>query len=100
MTCLFTKLHHNVHMPKRSSKQEKRLPDPVVWAHGIIQRISGEEPPPPAEPPADGKNPHAVAMGKLGGKKGGLARAKKLSKARRKEIAAKAAKARWRKKTA
>ena len=42
------------------------------------------------------KNKHAVALGRLGGLKGGPARAKKLSKKRRKEIAIKAAKARWR----
>lgn len=42
-----------------------------------------------------GKNPAAVALGRLGGQKGGAARAKKLSKKRRKEIAKKAAKARW-----
>jgi len=42
-----------------------------------------------------GKNPHAVALGRRGGKKGGPARAAKLSARRRKEIAKKAAKARW-----
>ena len=41
------------------------------------------------------KNPHAVALGKLGGKKGGKARAAKLSPERRSEIARLAAKARW-----
>jgi hypothetical protein len=41
------------------------------------------------------KNPHAVALGRLGGLKGGKARAKKLSKKKRIEIAKKAAKARW-----
>ncbi len=44
------------------------------------------------------KNPHAVALGKLGGSKGGKARAAKLSKVTRVEIATKAAKARWAKK--
>lgn len=39
------------------------------------------------------KNPHAVAMGKLGGKKGGPARAAKLSAKRRKAIATKASRA-------
>ena len=42
------------------------------------------------------KNPAAVALGRMGGKKGGPARAKKLSKKRRSEIAKKAAEARWR----
>lgn len=41
------------------------------------------------------KNPHAVSLGHLGGKKGGPARAEKLSAKKRKEIAVKAAKARW-----
>lgn len=38
---------------------------------------------------------HAVVLGKLGGSKGGVARAKSLTKERRSEIAKKAAKARW-----
>jgi hypothetical protein len=47
---------------------------------------------------AEEKNPAAVALGKLGGRKGGKARAEKLSPERRKEIAKKAAEARWAKK--
>ena len=45
----------------------------------------------------DGKNPAAVELGRLGGMKGGQARAKKLTKAQRKSIAKKAAAARWKK---
>jgi len=45
-----------------------------------------------------GKNPAAVELGKLGGLKGGKARAKKLSAKRRSETAKKAAAARWGKK--
>lgn len=41
------------------------------------------------------KNPAAVSLGRLGGLKGGKARAEKLSKARRSEIASNAAKTRW-----
>jgi len=41
------------------------------------------------------KNPAAVALGKLGGAKGGAARAAALSPAKRKAIAKKAAKSRW-----
>jgi hypothetical protein len=41
------------------------------------------------------KNPAAVALGKLGGPKGGRARAAKLSPEKRKEIAQRAAQARW-----
>jgi hypothetical protein len=43
------------------------------------------------------KNPAAVALGRLGGLKGGKARARSLSKAERKTIAKKAARARWKK---
>jgi hypothetical protein len=39
------------------------------------------------------KNPDAVALGKLGGKKGGPARAAKLTPEKRREIATKASKA-------
>jgi hypothetical protein len=49
-------------------------------------------PTPETEPPA--KNPHAQALGKLGGLKGGKARAAKLTPEQRAEIARKAA-ARW-----
>jgi hypothetical protein len=44
----------------------------------------------------DGKNPHAAALGRLGGLKGGRVRAERLSPARRREIARRAAEARWR----
>ena len=42
-----------------------------------------------------GKNPHAVALGRMGGLKGGKARAEKLSAYERTQIAKKAANARW-----
>lgn len=45
----------------------------------------------------DGKNPAAVALGKLGGLKGGKARANSLTPERRAEIAKKAAEKRWKK---
>lgn len=45
--------------------------------------------------PEPTKNPAAVALGRLGGLKGGKARAASLSKKERSEIAKKAAKARW-----
>ena len=41
------------------------------------------------------KNPNAVALGKLGGSKGGKIRAERLSAERRKEIARKAVMTRW-----
>jgi hypothetical protein len=42
-----------------------------------------------------GKNPFAAALGRLGAKKGGVARARALSSRRRREIARKAARQRW-----
>lgn len=45
--------------------------------------------------PDDGKNPAAVALGKLGGKKGGKARAANMTAEERSESAKKAAAARW-----
>lgn len=50
------------------------------------------------KPEESKKNPAAVALGRLGGLKGGKARAKNLSKKRRVDIAKKAAKKRWDKK--
>jgi len=46
----------------------------------------------------NGKNPAAVYLGRLGGLKGGKARAAKLSAEKRREIAKKAARTRWSKK--
>jgi len=48
--------------------------------------------------PDEGKNPAAVALGRLGGLKGGKARANKLTSEQRSEIAKKAAAKRWKKK--
>jgi len=49
------------------------------------------------EPAHRTKNPHAAALGRLGGVRGGKARAESLTAKRRKEIARNAALARWRK---
>jgi hypothetical protein len=43
------------------------------------------------------RNPHAAALGRLGGLRGGVARAAALSPRRRREIARAAARARWQK---
>jgi len=75
-------------MPKRSSKPR----DLNRLAVAIVQEATGEV---PQEPPGD-KNPHAVALGRLGGMKGGKARAAKLTAEQRREIARRAAEARWR----
>ena len=60
----------------------------------IIELATGEK---TEKDPNVGKNPHAVALSKLGASKGGTARAEKLSAKKRKEIAKKAAKKRWEK---
>ena len=78
-------------MPKRSSKGRKDLNQ---LAASIVAQATGEE----EEPEQPEKNPAAVALGKLGGQKGGPARAKKLTAKRRSEIAKKAAQSRWGKK--
>lgn len=75
-------------MPKRSSKPR----DLNKLAAAIAAEATGEA---PEEPPSD-KNPHAVALGRLGGQKGGKARAKALTPEQRREIAKKAAETRWR----
>jgi hypothetical protein len=79
-------------MPKRSSKGRLDLNQ---LAKSIVDQATDEEPKQTEEPE---KNPAAVALGRLGGKKGGVARAKKLTPEQRAEIAKKAAAARWKKK--
>ena len=92
--------HNGIIMPKRTSKKSKPR-DISQLARAIVEEATGEsltEPPPLTEPPKEPprkKNPAAVALGKLGGKKGGNARAKKLSPEQRQAIAQKAARARW-----
>jgi hypothetical protein len=87
-------------MPKRSSKKPKPQ-DISQLARAIVEAATGESladhalPKEPPKEPTRKKNPAAVALGKLGGKNGGNARAKKLSPEQRKAIAQKAARARW-----
>ncbi len=61
----------------------------------IVDQATDETPETDEKPQ---KNPAAVELGRLGGKKGGRARAEKLSPEERSEIARKAAAARWGKK--
>lgn len=67
----------------------KRKKDENQIAASIIQQLTE------IAETAPGKNPAAVALGRLGGLKGGKARAEKLSPKRRKEIAQRAAVKRW-----
>ena len=85
-------------MPSRSSKpkREGTPHDFTITARRVVeQAIGGKLDGSPLDDPSAGNNPAAVALGKLGGAKGGKARAAALSPARRKAIARKAAKARW-----
>jgi hypothetical protein len=70
--------------PKR-----KRPTDAMQLAHSVFQDVISLSEPKPA------KNPAAVALGRLGGLKGGKARAAMLSARKRAEIARKAAISRW-----
>ena len=84
-------------MPKRSSKKTEDSEHQQI-ARSVLDAVA-----PDAEPdnqaqerPAEkAKNPAAVALGRLGGLKGGKARAEKLTPEQRSAIAKKAAAARW-----
>ena len=67
-------------------------------AFQVVQESIGQAPKLEDEPEPE-KNPAAVALGRLGGLKGGRARAAKLSARKRSKIAAKAARSRWAKKS-
>ena len=82
-------------MPSRSSKP-RRPKDLNLLARTIVEESIGEHlDGTPLPDPNAGKNPAAVALGRLGGAKGGAARAAALSPRKRKMIAKKAAAARW-----
>jgi hypothetical protein len=73
-------------MPKRTSRDFNQIAKAVVDAVAEASERSPD------------KNPAAVALGRLGGLKGGPARARRLSSRQRVKIASKAARARWGKK--
>ena len=81
-------------MPK-GPKGEKRPADVIGAAVKVMKIATGEI---EDENPDEGKNIHAVVLGRLGGRKGGKARAEKLTAEQRRESARKAAQARWSKK--
>lgn len=68
-------------------EKKKRPADINALAASIVKEATGE--------PLPEKNPAAVALGRLGGLKGGKARAEKLTSKQRKQIAQKAAQVRW-----
>ena len=77
-------------MPKRSSKRKVAQ---ELARHVLDTVVPDAEPAVPG--PEKAKNPAAVALGRLGGKVGGKARAAKLTPEERAEIARKAARKRW-----
>lgn len=78
------------------AKRKKKEHDFNLTALRVVQEATGETEPEEEKPlDTEGKNPAAVALGRLGGKKGGKARALKLTPEQRREIAKKAAAARW-----
>jgi hypothetical protein len=85
-----------------ATRPSKKLPrDPNQRAKSIVALATGEDDEPTEKPgkdtgdPIPEKNAAAVELGRLGGLKGGKARAAKLTPEERKEIAKKAAEARW-----
>jgi hypothetical protein len=83
-------------MPKRSSKHQK---DAQHLTRHILDTVVPDAEPHAAVPPTEEvkpeKNPAAVALGRLGGLKGGKARAAKLTAEQRTAIARAAATKRW-----
>ncbi len=78
-------------MPDRSRKRPRDLNS---LAHQLTQEATGEAP--PVEPEfQQEKDPLAVELGRRGGRKGGKARAEKMTPEERRESAARAARARW-----
>ena len=89
-------------MADRSRKQLKRPRDLNQRAASTVARATHQEPEEPEEdtvqapePTPEERHAAAVALGRLGGKKGGKARAAKLTPEQRSESARKAARARW-----
>lgn len=75
------------------AKKPTRPRDANQLAKSIVDIATGEAGDKQQIPPE--KNPAAVALGRLGGLKGGKARAAKLSPKKRSDIAKKAAQKRW-----
>jgi hypothetical protein len=89
--CISAQAYHTAHMSK--SQRRVRPRDPNQLAKLIADIATGEQQ--ERLVTQDGRDLAAVIMGRQGGLKGGQARAASLSPERRKEIAERAAKARW-----
>lgn len=91
-------------MQNRSRNQKKRPRDMNVRAASTVARATHQEAEEPVEdsiqapePTPEERHEAAVALGRLGGRKGGKARAAKLTPEERSESARIAARARWKK---
>jgi hypothetical protein len=80
-----------------TERRPRRPRDPNQLAKRIVDIATGEvaDPDSPNASPDPSKNPHAVELGRLGGKKGGRVRAERLTPEERREIAKLAARKRW-----
>jgi hypothetical protein len=76
----------------KTGKRGQGPPDPNQVAWRVVQQATGQM---PKDEPEKVKESPRVTMGRVGGLKGGKARAAKLTPEQRKEIAQKAAKKRW-----
>ncbi len=72
-------------------KRSPKKGDAAQRAWQVVQEATGER----ESDPYEGKNPAAVELGRLGGKKGGAARSRSLTPERRSQIAKAAAAVRW-----
>ena len=89
-------------MADRSRKEPKRPRDFNQRAASTVARATGDESDDPIQetpqipdPTPEERHAAAVALGRLGGKKGGRARADKMTPEERSASARKAAQARW-----
>jgi hypothetical protein len=83
-------------MPKLTKAGRAMEEVPSAASRVLRHVIQATAPAPLASVKPDTRNAAAVALGKLGASKGGVARAKALTPAARRKIAKKAAQARWR----
>jgi len=75
----------------KKPRKKKRDSDFAVTAFRVVQEATKEPEPEEGSQETGGKNPHAVALGRLRGLKGGRARTVKLTPEQRREIAKNAA---------
>jgi hypothetical protein len=87
--------HRLLHNSIMAEKHPKRPRDLNQWAKRMVDIATGAASDREPTPEEQGKDPAAVARGRLGGAKGGKARAKKLSASERRASALKAVRSRW-----